>query len=96
MNKKLFEATVDDLVDAFVSRLGLTPESFTEGSKGEKRNLIYGLKELANLLGCSVSTAMRIKKSGVLNAAIHQTGKVIVIDADLALDLLKVKKGRKF
>lgn len=96
MPMKLFEATVDDLVDAFVRRLGLTPESFKEDSKGEKRNLVYGLKGLANHLGCSVSTAMRIKKSGVLNAAIHQTGKVIVIDADLALDLLKVKKGRKF
>ena len=46
---------------------------------------------LSKLLGCSISTAARIKKSGVLAPAIHQTGKIIVVDADLALDLMRLK-----
>lgn len=92
MEKTLLTVTVDEFLDAFARKFGLTPENFTAGKDGNQRNLIYGLKELARLLGCSVSTAMRLKKSGVLDPAIHQKGKIVVIDADLALDLLKVKK----
>lgn len=63
--------------------------------QGKKRNLVYGLAGLSQLLGCSISTAARIKKSGVLDPAIHQTGKIIVVDADLALDLMKIRRGRR-
>ena len=50
------------------------------------------------LCGCSVSTAQRIKSSGVIDAAISQNGKVVVIDVERALDILRVsnkKWGRK-
>ena len=39
--------------------------------------------------GCSVPTANRIKKSGVIDKAITQIGRKIVVDADLALSLAK-------
>ena len=54
-----------------------------------KKHYVYGLAGLCNLLGCSTATASRIKRSGVIDAAISQVGKIIVVDADLALDLLK-------
>ena len=60
-----------------------------------KKHYVYGLQGICDLLGCSLATAMRIKRSGVINAAISQYGKVIVVDADLALDLLKAKNNAK-
>ena len=57
-----------------------------------KKHYIYGMQGICDLLGCSPSTATRIKRSGVIDAAISQHGKTIIVDADLAVDLLKVKK----
>lgn len=51
------------------------------------KQYVYGLAGLASLFGCSIPTAMRIKNSGKINAAITQIGRKIVIDADMALEL---------
>ena len=60
-----------------------------------KKHYVYGLQGICDLLGCSLATAMRIKRSGVINAATTQYGKVILVDADLALDLLQAKNNAK-
>ncbi len=57
-----------------------------------KKHYVYGLQGICDLFGCSIATAARIKRSGVIDAAISQVGNTIVVDADLAIDLLKVKK----
>ena len=64
-----------------------------EGVKA-KKHYVYGLQGICDLFGCSTSTASRIKKSGVIDAAISQVGNTIVVDADLALELLNVHKTR--
>ena len=55
-----------------------------------KRWLVYGIEGLCELLQCS-------KNSGVIKDAITQTGRKIVIDAQLALDLIQSSKkgGRR-
>lgn len=55
----------------------------------------YGIEGIAQIFGCSVPTANRIKKSGIINDAITQIGRKIVIDADKALTLVKTTKMRK-
>lgn len=60
-----------------------------------KKHYVYGLAGLCNLLECSTATASRIKRSGVIDAAISQVGKIIVVDADLAIDLINLNKRRK-
>ncbi|WP_294249554.1 DUF3853 family protein [uncultured Chryseobacterium sp.] len=40
-------------------------------------------------MGCGKTKAQKIKNSGVLNEAIIQNGKKIIVNADLALKLLK-------
>jgi hypothetical protein len=60
-----------------------------------KKHFVYGLQGLCDLLRCSKATASRIKRSGVIDAAISQVGKIIVVDADLALDLIKPNKRNK-
>ena len=94
--KLLLNTSLDEFIEALRTGLGLSlleeEEPHTDCSP--QKHYIYGLKGLAQLLGCSLSTANRIKKSGVLNAAIVQNGKIIVIDADLALDLLRTHNKR--
>ena len=48
---------------------------------------------IARVFGCSVPTANRIKKSGIIDKAITQIGRKIVVDADLALSLAKESGG---
>lgn len=55
-----------------------------------KGNCIEGI---ARVFGCSVPTANRIKKSGIIDKAITQIGRKIVVDADLALSLAKEAGG---
>lgn len=55
----------------------------------------YGIEGIAQVFGCSVPTANRIKKSGVIDDAITQIGRKIIIDADKALALVKAAKQKK-
>ena len=54
-----------------------------------KKYYVQGINGIANLFGCSKSTAQRIKNSGVINDAITQVQRKILVDADLALQLVK-------
>ena len=95
MDKPLLTCTVEEFLDlAFEKFARLTADIDDEVKP--KRNYVYGLAGLSQLFGCSISTAHRIKKSGVIAPAISQNGKIIVVDADLALDLLKMRRGRRF
>jgi len=71
----------------------LTVEEFLEIIKscGSENRHEYGLKGLAKVLGCSVSKASEIKSSGMLDEAIIQKGKIIIIDKQKVLELF----GRK-
>lgn len=47
----------------------------------------HGIQGLADVLGCSVSQAKRVKASGLLQPAISQLGRVMVVDTEMALEL---------
>ncbi|MDC8105031.1 DUF3853 family protein [Chryseobacterium sp. B21-037] len=54
---------------------------------------VYGLKGIAKLLGCSVSSAMRLKKSGKINEAIIQDGRKIIVDVQKTFVLLNQEQS---
>jgi hypothetical protein len=54
---------------------------------------VYGITGIARLFGCSIPTANRIKQSGKIDKAITQIGRKIIVDADLALELVGRKTG---
>lgn len=83
-DRPLWQLTVGELLDILqsekpVQKLEKTPE----------KRIVYGLKGIAEIFGCSTSTAQRIKNSGKIKKAITQVGRKIVVDADLALELFK-------
>ena len=45
------------------------------------------LEAIASIFDVSISTAKRIKASGIIDKAISQHGRVIVTDVDKALEL---------
>ena len=93
-NKLLLQLTGQEFVDLLCEGLGLSALGYDSKELVERKHLVYGLKGLCKLLGCSMATAYRIKKSGVIDPAISQCGNIIVIDADLALDLLNTSKRK--
>lgn len=95
-NKLLLHATMSDFIEAIrISRYEKnSEETFTESSSCSK-HYVYGLAGLAKLLGCSPATAQRIKSSGILDAAISQHSRTIIVDADLALELMRVNGKRE-
>ena len=60
--------------------------------KREEHN-VYGIAGIAQIFGCSIPTASRIKKSGIINDAITQVGRKIVVNADKALELASKHKN---
>lgn len=88
------QLTREQLVDAIREAVGLGLREDDNVNSKVKKHYVYGLQGIADLLGASKSTAARIKASGVLDPAISQQGKIIVCDADLAIDLLSVKNTR--
>ena len=66
-------------------------ESFTsvDAEPSSQKRYVQGYQGIASLFGCSKSTAQRIKKSGIIDEAITQVNRKILVDADLALQLVK-------
>ena len=50
---------------------------------------VTGLEGIASIFRVPISTAKRIKASGIIDKAISQHGRVIVTDVDKALELYR-------
>lgn len=67
------------------------PPSYVVADNSKK--YVYGIRGIAELFGCSMPTANRIKQSGKIDKAITQIGRKIIVDAELALELAGRKTG---
>lgn len=99
-DKTILSLTVGEFIEALQEGLGFSSpmvneEQMMQQNARVQKHYVYGLKGLCSLLGCSLSTAARIKKSGIIDAATSQRGKIIVFDADLVLDLLSVQRNNR-
>lgn len=83
---RIIDLTVGQLLDVVEDRVRAVLANKPTKQEGE-RCYVYGLKGLAKLLGCSKTTASRIKTSGEIDKAITQIGARLIIDADKALEL---------
>ena len=69
-----------------------TAQKPPEEKEPDAKNLVYGIKGLAELLHCSTTRAQQIRSSGIIDKAITQYGRKLIIDADLALKLMAEKR----
>lgn len=85
-NTRLIDLTVGqllELIETATTRQATTTE--------EPKVLEYGIGGIARIFNCSIATANRIKKSGVIDKAITQRGRLIVIDKNEAIKLFNNK-----
>ncbi len=95
LDKPLSQFTIADLFRLFKTEMQEENESIMiSKDASSKKEYVYGIAGLAKLFGCSKATAQRIKSNGTIDAAIFQCGKIIVVDAKQALDLLKVSNNK--
>lgn len=87
LEKQLFAMTGAEILELFSAIAPFEQKPITEDYTTQKH--VYGLSGLSNLLGCGKTTAQKIKNSGILDDAITQNGKKLIINADLALKLMK-------
>ena len=66
-----------------------TPRQAPQEIKEHRK--VYGIAGIAQIFNCSMTTANRIKASGRINDAITQHGRIIVVDANKALQLFNNK-----
>ena len=86
-NTPLFKLTLEELKSELMEEFQSQFLTLLSKKKYE-----YGIKGLAKILGCSRAKASKIKNSGVINEAIFQNGKIIIIDIEKALGLLNKNK----
>ena len=84
LNKPLWQLTVGE----FLELINQTQTVAIDNKPKEKR-LVYGITGIAQIFNCSMTTANRIMASGKIDKAISQCGRMITIDAELALELMK-------
>ena len=88
LNKPLWQFTGKD--HAYLMKHVLMESLSVESTEpSSQKRYVQGYQGIASLFGCSKSTAQRIKKSGIIDDAITQVNRKILVDADLALQLVK-------
>jgi len=90
LNSRVIDLTLGELLDAVEEKVKAIPGSLQK--QPQDKNFVYGLKGLAKLLGCSKTTAARVKASGKYDAAITQIGALLIIDADEVLRIARESK----
>ncbi len=86
--KLVWQLTVNELVSILDEKIGNKTDT-TIKIDTSKREYVYGIKGLADLLGCSKAHAQNLKSAGLFDDAIIQNGRKIIIDKEKALELFK-------
>lgn len=82
-NTRVIDLTIGELLD-IIKRMQSDENAPKEQAAP---TVVYGISGIAQLFGCSRSWACKLKASGIIDDAISQTGRVIITDAQKALEL---------
>lgn len=88
-NKPIMMLTIGELMEVLLPAIGLKTDCSDVKSEKQGKKYVYGVAGLAKLLGCSTATAQRRISSGKIDACIIRTGRIIMIDRDAVLEILK-------
>ncbi len=97
LKQPIWQLTGEQFLELLNFKHADEPQIQDEVHDTKSHTYVYGIAGLCKLFQCSKSTAHRIKNSGVIKDAITQTGRKIIIDAELALEKLRSSKkgGRR-
>lgn len=90
LNTPIWQLTVGEFLE--LQALHGEGEPPQEKTPEPANRYVYGLSGLAALFGCSKRSASNLKASGKIDKAIIQDGRKIIVDAALALELVKKRK----
>ena len=95
-NRPLYALTIEEFIQLLDERISAAISNGAEHTPADKPTgrLVYGLKGIRDLFGVSHLTAQRYK-DGIIKEAVHQHGRKIVVDADLALKLFDQRRTDK-
>lgn len=87
----LWQLSVSEFLEVQKMALSEQGSEKQETPQTKKKNYVYGLRGIRNLFHVSHATAQRLK-DGVLNPAVRQLGRKIIVDADLAMELFNQQR----
>ena len=87
---RIIDLTVGELMELIEA--AQTEKTTPQAPTAPEKRFVYGIAGIAQVFNCSMTTANRIKASGRIDRAIMQNGRIIVVDADLALELYNNNK----
>ena len=94
MERPLYTLTIGeftDLMSQFYSNV--TKSDQQPGYPNSTKHLYYGLRGVQELFGCSHKQA-QYYKDNVIQEAVSQNGRKIVVDGDLALKLFNQRRNK--
>lgn len=91
--KPLWQMTGEEFLQ--LNRFSPIPTTASEQKPPSDKSYKYGIAGIAEIFGCSIPTANRIKKSGRIDAAITQVGRKIVVDVEKAIELASRQPSQK-
>ncbi len=96
LDKPLFSLTAREFIELLAENLPMAPAPAVKTADySNDGKYAYHLSGIAELFGCSRTTANRLKQSGRIDAAIVQVGNLIIVDKEKALTLAGMKKRTK-
>lgn len=92
IDKRIIDMTASEFAEVLEGVFRRLSKVDKEQETTASKRLVYGIGGIAQLFGCSMTTANRIKQSGKIDKAIYQSGRTITVDADLALKLMQERQ----
>lgn len=84
--KRAIDVTVEELATVIAYKLQTVEQP-------KEKRLVKGISGIMEIFKCGRSKASELRKSGVLDAAIIEDGRMFLVDVDKALELVAKKKG---
>lgn len=89
--KPIFQMTGEEFI-YLQKNITVDKTTNTHGLEEKGKKYVYGIRGIAKLIDGSISKANRLKKSGIIDKAIIQNGRKIIVDSEFALELMKNNK----
>lgn len=86
LQKRAIDVTVEELADVICSKLA------NNSTEKNTKKMLKGIAGIQEIFHCCKSKASKIRRSGILDPAITQTGRDFLIDSDKALELMNKKR----